>query len=74
VEDAPRRADGQVDGLALDHAPPAVAEADEVVPVDALALPDDRPDDGVEARTVAAAGQHADPHRSKLLRLLENRR
>ena len=49
-------------GVALEHAPPAVAEPDELVAVLADALADDGPDDGVEARAVAAAGQDADAH------------
>ena len=46
----------------LDDAPPAVAEADELVAVVALALAHDGPDHGVQARAVAAAGEHSDPH------------
>ncbi len=67
VEDPARRRHGQVDGLALLDAPPAVAEADEVVPVDPFALADDGPDHRIQARAVAASGQDADSHGLDLL-------
>ena len=56
------RADGELDRLALDHAPPAVTEPDQLVAVHAFALADDGADHRVEPRTVAAAGEHPDAH------------
>ena len=47
---------------ALERAPPAVAEADELVAVDADALADDGPDHRVQPGAVAATGQHSDTH------------
>ena len=46
----------------LDDAAPAVAEPDHVVAERSDALADDRSDHGVQTRTVAAAGEQADPH------------
>jgi hypothetical protein len=48
--------------VALEHPSPAVPEPDDLVVVLADPLADDGPDDGVEARAVAAAGQDADAH------------
>ena len=51
--------------------PPPVAEPDELVAVDRLALADDGPEDGVQARAVPAPGEHrrhasaADPTRAR---------
>ena len=53
----------------VERAPPAVAEADELVPVGRDALAHDRPDDRVQPGAVAAAGEHADPHRCSFLSL-----
>ena len=52
----------EVHRLAVDHAAPAVAEADDLVAVHAFALADDGADHRVEPGAVAAAGQHADAH------------
>ena len=62
VDEPPRGADGELDGLAVEHAPPAVAEPDDLVAVHAFALAHDGPDHRVEARAVAAAGEHPDAH------------
>jgi hypothetical protein len=62
VEEPARVGRGEIDRLEVDDAAPAVTEADEVVAVHAFALPDHCPDHRVEARAVAAAGKHADPH------------
>ena len=62
--DAPHGLDVERPGVAVDDAPPAVEEADELVAVGALALADDRPHHGVEAGAVTAAGQHRDAHRA----------
>ncbi len=56
------RADGELHRLAVDHAPPAVTEADQLVAVHRLALAHDGADDRVEPRTVASAGEHPDAH------------
>src|SRR6185312_13361075 len=56
----------ELDGLVLEHAGPAAAEADELVAV-AQAGTDGGADHRVQAGTVAAAGEHSDPcHRSKV--------
>jgi hypothetical protein len=49
-------------GVALEHAAPAVAEADDLVAVGPDPLAHHGTDDRVETRAVAAAGQDADPH------------
>ena len=49
--------------VALERAAPAVAVADELVPAVFDALADDRPDHRVQPGAIAAAGEHADPHR-----------
>ncbi len=49
--------------VALQRTAPAVAVADELVPVAFDPLADDRPDHRVQSRAVAAAGEHADAHR-----------
>ena len=46
----------------LERAAPAVAKAHDRVPVAVDALPDDRPDHGIQAGTVAASGEHAHAH------------
>ena len=62
-------------GAALEHALPAVEEADELVAVDALALAGDGPHDRVEAWAVAPAGEHRDAHATSscLVRLAAGR-
>ena len=55
-EGRPRRGNG----LVLHHPPPPVAEAEESVAVVALTLAHDRPEDGVQAGAVTAAGEHSD--------------
>src|SRR4051794_120343 len=61
-QDAARRLDRQLVVLVLEWALPAVAEADDRVPVHVDALADDRPDRRVQPRAVPAAGEHPDPH------------
>jgi hypothetical protein len=61
-QDSTDLGDVQVHDLALKGAPPAVAEADELVPVLADALTDHGPNDRVEAGAVATPGQYADAH------------
>ena len=61
-----RALERQLDAVAVEHAGPAVAEADELVAVGVDALADDAADDRVEAGAVAAAGQHADAHGAML--------
>ena len=57
-EDPARALDAERHGLALDHPAPSVEEADELVPVGGLALPDHRADHRVEPRCVAAPGEN----------------
>ena len=66
VQDPARAVDRQVDGLVLDEAGPAIAEAHELVAVAVDALADDGADDRVEAGAVAAPGEHADSHGPEL--------
>ena len=61
-EDAPHHLDVECEAVALERTLPAVAESDELVAVLADTLADDRPDHGVQARAVAAAGQHSHTH------------
>src|SRR5690606_5855825 len=61
-EDAPDRGHVQGPGQVLQRSAPAVAVADELVAVGADALAHDGPDDRVEARAVATAGEHTDSH------------
>ena len=61
-QDAAHLGDAERHGDVLERAPPAVAEADELVAVDADALADDGADHRVQAGAVAAAGQHSDAH------------
>ena len=61
-EDAAGRLDRQLLVGVLERAAPAVAEADDRVPVRVDALAHDRPDDRVEAGAVAASGEHSDAH------------
>ena len=58
----------QLLGIALQRPAPAVAKADDLIPVQVDALADHRPDDRVEAGTVATAGEHAESHREKDIR------
>ena len=61
--DQPARArDRELHRLVVDDASPAVAEPDDLVAVDPFALAHDGADDRVEPRTIAAAGEHSDPH------------
>ena len=62
VQDAARGLVGELDRLVLEHARPAVAEADELVVVLVDALADDAADDRVESGAVSAAGEDADAH------------
>ena len=57
--------DVEVDRLVVEHARPAVAEADELVAVLVDALADDGADDRVESGAVSAAGEDADAHGGK---------
>ena len=61
-QDPASRLDRQLLVLVLERPAPAVAEADDRVPVDVDALPHDRSDRGVQPRAVAASGEHPDPH------------
>ena len=61
-QDAPAALDVERHGPVLDHAPPAVQEADELVAVAHFALAHDGPDHRVEAGAVAATGEHTNPH------------
>ena len=49
-------------GEVLGQALPAVTESDERVAVLDLAFADHGPDNGIEPRAVATAGQHSDSH------------
>ena len=62
VDEAARAVDGELDGLAVDHAAPSVAEPHQLVAVHAFALAHDGADDRVQSRTVAAAGEHPNAH------------
>ncbi len=61
------RIDSMVSGIVLRvaDAVPRVEEPDELVAVRPLALAHDRPDHGVQARAVTAAGEHPDTHRAE---------
>jgi hypothetical protein len=61
-EDAAGLGDAERHRVLLERTPPAVAEADELVPVHLHALPDHGPDDSVEPGAVAPAGQDTDAH------------
>jgi hypothetical protein len=61
-EDPAALLDPEVHGHALERAPPAVAVADELEAVHVDALADDGTDDGVQAGTVPASGEHSDLH------------
>ena len=61
-QDAAHLRHAELHGQALERALPAVAVADEVEAVHADALADHRPDHRVESGTVAASGEHSDPH------------
>ena len=60
VQDAARVRARQLDRVVLEHALPALAKAEDLVPVVVDPLADDSADDGVEAGTVAAACQKSD--------------
>ncbi len=66
-QDAAHLGDAERHAVGLQRPPPAVAVADELVPVVAGALADDRADHRVQARAIAAAGEHSDPHRRSLV-------
>ena len=68
VQDPARAVQRQVDGLVLEHAGPAVAEAHELVAAEVVALADDGADDRVEPGAVAAAGKHTNSHRRRIMR------
>ena len=55
-------------GEVLGQALPAVTESDEAVAVLDLAFADHGPDNGIEPRAVATAGQHSDSHHHSKLR------
>src|SRR5262249_59074946 len=59
---APEPVHGHGLDVVLDRAPPAVADAEHLVVVDALALADHGPHDRVEPGTVAAPGEHRHTH------------
>ena len=61
-QDPARGLDRQLVVVVLERPAPAVAEADDGVPVVVDALADDGADDRVEPRAVAAAGEDSDPH------------
>jgi hypothetical protein len=61
-QDATHLRDAQLHGQTLERALPAVAVTHEVEAVDADPLAHHRSDHGVESGTVAAAGEHSDPH------------
>src|SRR4029079_11709928 len=61
------RRDVQRHGRGLERASPAVAEAEERVPVLRYALADDGPDDRVQPGAVPASGEHPDTHDAPLL-------
>ena len=46
----------------MERTPPAVPETDKFVSVHVNALAYDRPDDGIQSRTVPTTSKHADPH------------
>src|ERR671923_181946 len=69
-KDAARGLDRQLLVGVLERPAPAVAEADDRVPMAVDALPHDRPDDGVQARTVASSRQDADSHARKITGLV----
>ena len=61
-QDAARRLDGQVLVDGLERAAPAVAEADDLVPVVVDSASHDGADHRVQSGAVAAAGEHPDAH------------
>ena len=61
-QDAARRLDRQLLVQVLERPPPAVAKADDCVPVVIDALADDGADRGVEAGTVTASREHTNTH------------
>jgi hypothetical protein len=61
-EDPPHLGDAELHGHTLEGTLPAVAEADELEPVDGDALAHHRADHRVQPRTVAAAGEDSDAH------------
>ena len=65
-QDAAHLGHAERPAVVLERAAPAVAVADELVPVLAGALAHDRTDHRVQARAIAAAGEHTDPHRLSL--------
>ena len=60
VQDAARVLARQLDRVVVEHALPALAKAEDLVPVVVDPLADDSADDGVEAGAVAAACQKSD--------------
>src|SRR4051812_32495944 len=68
MQDPARAVEREVTRLVVQYAGPAVAEADELVPVGIDALADDGPDDRIEPGAVAAAGEHADSHGAQIKR------
>src|SRR5204863_9022547 len=67
VQDPARALGGELDHVAVQHAPPPGSDADHHVPVIAAALAHDGPDHRVQAGAVAAAGQDPDPRHRTLL-------
>src|SRR5262249_35611608 len=62
MDEAACAGDGELDRLAVEHAAPTVAEADELIAVHALTLSHDGAYHPVESRTAASAGEHPDAH------------
>ena len=61
-KNAPHRGDVERHRVALQRSPPPVFESHELVTVDLDPFANHCPDDRIQARAVAAAGQHANPH------------
>ncbi len=72
-QDPARRLDRELLVGVLERAAPAVAEADDGVPVAVDPLAHDGADHGVQPGTVAASGEHPDPHSRDDTRARQNR-
>ena len=64
VQQPSRRADGQLDHLALDDTSPPVPEAHDLVPEDLFTLAHDGASHGVEPGAVTPAVEQTDAHRA----------
>ena len=73
-QDAAATLDVEGHGAILDHAPPPVEKADELVIEAHLAPADDGADDRIEARAVTAASEHTNSHRATSSRSCARRR